>query len=122
MRADLRRLDNGTTRSEGYAYWYRQWSTGYGPNYAATPSYRGIPIKLGAGKTVQNNPGLSFYNYSNWILADNATGASFMIKGQSHSAADMNVLFVDGRVKLLKAMPTVSMENELIRSKMYNKE
>lgn len=121
LRADLRRKDNGNINSEGYQYWYRQWTTGYGPNHSSGLNYQGIAIMLGKN-TVQNDAAKVNYGTSNWIMADNPTGSSFLVSGQSHRGADMNVLFVDGRVKLIGAIPGVSLETEMLRLKTYGKE
>ena len=120
LRADLRRSDSGALNSEGYQYWYKQWTTGYGPN-DSTVGNRGIAIKLGSS-TIQNNPAKVYYRASNWIMADNTLGNGFIISGQSHNKADMNVLFLDGRVTLIKAIPGITLDTVLQNLKLYGKE
>ena len=115
MRADRQRSDNGNLNSEGFDYWYRMWTTGYGPMAYNDGWNDGAPIMLGKN-IVQNNRNRTKYNSSNWIMADNASGNGFKIKYLSHNGTGMNVLFVDGHVKWIKAIPGISLETELVTS------
>lgn len=101
-------------------YYYRQWTTGYGPNVSYSDFYKGEPIRLGT-KTVQPREDKTSYDKSNWIMADNPVGNGIGDQ-PCHGGRGLNVLFFDGHVKWIQKHPGVNLEKTLMSTKEYGLE
>jgi len=99
----------------GRDYWYRQWTTGYGPDVALLDVFKGKSIRLGT-KTVQPNPQKAYYNSSNWIMTDNSVGIGIG-DTPAHDNKGANVAFFDGHAKWIKKHPSRDVGNTVFYSK-----
>lgn len=109
-----------TVHHWGYDYWYRQWSTGSGPEANVSDRYKGVAIRLGK-MPIQSDPDKTQYKGSNWIITDNLTGTG--LDGMpSHGGKGANTLFVDGHAKWIKKHPADSMESTIFYSQYYGLE